>query len=667
MTKFTLSLLTAVAVGGMSAGDALATDLVEGAVASPKVIATSRTNTPAEKGRALRKPAKKQRANSLIHKAPARFAATAEENIIYSCSFDFLTEGSETDPVELELDDWDNIPEEIIGEENYGFGGQGLMQAGGAVYVPFEYDEDPDSDFPWIMEGMLWTPDIYEPMEVIIELDVKIVPGCGVETDELWVYASDYTYNFDEDSGDISTEWTHLSLKIDAKDFVPESDDDSYYFTLFADGGADIVIKNVVVKGQKAELQIPIAQEYTDYTGTSFTANWSEVEGATGYYLTVYNFDIDTKANTSIYLDAQYVEGNSYDVTGLTPGNFYSYTVAATNGSFTTGASNCVLVCELPAPDGVTLTAGNDNNSLNVNWTATAGANYYVLTVNSAHPVVAGQTIMLADADFSGITSSGTVAEPEESDYWFESMPQLPGWQFNLGCSAPGAYGFWDNSYYTAITGLLASLGSMDYDLSNIKGGMVNVNIEAASPGNGLLAGLLTFNAETNKYEVASAFGTTENVPEDYETYNFDLTGAGAKSQFLFMTRTEGNEDGAILIRKLQITAECDADGVVGIPVGSLETAATSGSFEVSIENEVTYTAVVVPYLVDNNGNILARGQASEPAVLKVGITGIELIEADGNETGSIYYNLRGQKIVNPSKGTPAIKVSGTTATKVIL
>lgn len=666
MNKFTLSLLAAAAVAGLSAGDASAADLTAGANATPKVIAAARTAGPVkpEPARTLQKPAKELRSKSLVRKARALFAEPAQDGTIYSCSFDFLTEGSEAAPAPLELDDWDNIPEEIIGEENYGFGGQGIMQAGGAVYIPFEYADPDDPD--WELEGMLWTPDIYEPMEVTVELDVKIVDGCGFDTDELWIYASDYSQNFDYDSGDIGTDWTHLTLKINAKDFVPESDDDSYYFTLFAESGADIVIKNVVIKGEAAELQVPVAQPYTDFTGTSFTARWSEVEGATGYYLTVYNYDPATKTRTSKFLDDQFTETNYYTVTDITPGNFYSYQVSATNGSVTTSESNFVIVCELPAPSGVTLAAGEDDQSLEITWTATPGANYYVLTATSTHDVTAGQTVMLADADFSGVESTGTVAAPEESQYWYDARPELPGWQFNLGCSAQGAYGFWDNAQYTAFTGLQASLSSMDYDLSNVKDGTVNVSVEAASPSNGMLAGLLSFDEAQQIYEVASAYGTTENVPEDYATYTFDLTGASARSKIIFMTRTEGNADGAILIRKLQISAEAAADGTVGMPVGTIQTADTNASFSIALENGVTYSAVVVPYLVDDQGYILATGSASEPATLKAVVSGIESVEPDTDGSTPAYFNLQGQRIASPAAGTVVIKVAGGKATKVI-
>ena len=666
MLKFKLSLLAA-AVIGLSGSDAGASELKQVAGATPKVIADARLNglTVDKPARTPHKPAKALRLKSLNRMMTcAKLAEASDDDVIYTCSFDFLTEGSETAPAPLELDDWDNIPEEIIGEENYGFGGQGLMQAGGAVYIPFEYPEDPDDT--WYLEGMLWTPDIYEPMDVTIELDAKIVDGCGVDTDELWVYASDYSQTIDNDSGDISTDWTHLTLKIDAKDFVPESDDDSYYFTIFAEGGADILIKDVVIKGEKAELQVPVAEGYTDFTGSSFTAHWSEVAGATGYYLTVYNFDIVTNAASSVVLDAQYTENNYYTVTDLTPGDFYVFRVAATNGSFTTSQSNFVVVCELPSPTEIKLTASADNKSINATWAATPGANYYVLEANSTHRVTAGQTVMLADADFSGVQSTGSVAHPEESEYWYESLAELPGWQFNLGCSAPGAFGFWDNTQYTAQTGLLASLSSMDYDLSNIKDGKVNVSVEAASPGNGMLAGILTFNAAENSYDVASAYGTEENIPEDFETYTFDLTGANDRTQFLFMTRTANNSNGAVLIRKLQISGIAEADGTVEMPVASIQTAATDAAINIDVESGVTYSVVVVPYLVDNKGNILAVGRPSDAVTFNAETSGIVEIDTDEAGHNANFFNLQGQRIDNPEKGTVVIKVVGNKATKVV-
>lgn len=663
-------LLTAAVVAGMSATAVNADRLTECSNSSQKIVSPLRadllSSNKGENNRSHQKTSKKQKSKSSRRNAPRGFAKNVTGDAIYNCSFAFLTEGSETEPAAIELDDWDNIPEEIIGEENYGFGGQGIMQAGGAVYVPFEYIEDPDDPYPYEMEGLMWTPDVYEPMTAVIELDAKIVNSDEYPTDELWIYASDYSNLLDNDGMEISADWTHVTITLDCTSFVSESDDDSYYFTIFADGGADIVIKNVVIKGEKAPVAIPVAQAYTNYTGTSFTANWSAVENATGYYLTVYNFDLSTMQATSIFLDKQFTAETAYTVTGLTPGNFYAYNVCATDGSYTTASSNTILVCELASPTGVTITPSDDNKSLNFSWEPSAGANYYVLTAGSTINVTAGQTVTLADADFSSISSNGTVTNPEESDFWYESVAELPGWRFNLGCMAEGAFGFMDNAYYTALTGLTGSLGSMDYDLSNIKDGKVNVSINAASPGNGMLAGLLALNSDEDKYDVGSAYGTPGNVPEDYETYNFSLTGATDHTQFLFITRTEDGSDGALLIRSLNITAEAAADGKVRMPVGTIQTGDTKGVLTKDIEKGVVYTASVVPYLVDDEGYILAIGQPSETATFTVDENGVDAVATDAEESSARYFNLQGQPVEHPAKGSVVIKVTNSGASKII-
>ncbi len=670
MTKGTLNLLAASIAIGLSiaevnAGDArlLSTTTQHRVVkAERSELLSHNAKETSLRVRKLAKPVKAKR--SIRHAAP--ISRGEASNIIYSCSFDFMSEGSEAVPAPYELDDWDNIPEEVIGEENYGFGGQGLMQAGGAVYIPFEYNVDPDDEYGWFEYGLLWTPDIYEPMTVTIELDAKIPDGSDYDSDELWVFASDYNRNFAEDYDEIDKTWKHFTLTLDASAFAPESEDDSFYFSIFTDIGADMVIKNLVIKGEETPLRVPVAGDYTNYTGTSFTANWMEVEGATGYYLSVFEYNAETDVTTATFLDKQFTEETHYDVTGLSAGKFYAYNVCATDGSYTTAASNMVKVCELAQGSGLTLTPSSDFKVLNASWTSTPGANYYVVTGNMSRKVTAGENIVLANADFSGIESTGTVSDPLESEYWYESVAELPGWEFSLACSAEGAFGFMDNAYYTMVTGLSASLSSLDYDLSNISEGTAHVSIDVASPGNGMLAGMLTYDESQGKYVVASVYGTADVIPQEYTNYSFDLTGGSDKSQFVFMTKTDDYADGTILIRKLSITATADKDGNIVMPLSSIETERTLGEFEVSLESGVEYTVTVTPYLVDDYGYVIAMGKPSEPVTYICPTSGIALPEVvtDANEVR--YFNLQGQSVSNPVKGTLLIKVSDNGAMKVV-
>ena len=671
MKKINTFIVTVSAAIGLSVTGASAVEIADFAD-NLRVIPGNRaellSSTPRELSQRVRKTAKTAKSGSHgkaapTHRLPARSDAASE--LIYSCSFAFMTEGSETEPVAFELDDWDNIPEEIIGEENYGFGGQGIMQAGGAVYVPFEYQDDPD-DPDWLVYGMLWTPDFSQAMKLVVELDAKTAPGSEYDTDELWVNASDYETTIADDGAEITTEWQHFTFNLDVSAFSPESEDDTYYLNVWALDGADILVKNIEIKGATTPLQVPVVAAYTDFTGSSFTANWSEVENATGYYLTVYDYDPVSNKATGVFLDQQYVEETHFNVTGLTPGQFYAYAVAATNGTYTTPLSTATRVCELMRPAGVKLTPAADYKSIEAAWDATPGANYYVLTGTSTHDVVPGQSIELANADFSSIESTGSVATPEESDFWYESRDELPGWQFSLGCSSPGAFGFMDNAYYTSLTGLSACLTSSDYDLSNIKDGTVSVEVEAASPGNGMLAGALSFDESTNKYAVASAYGTPDNVPQEFETYTFDLTGVSARTQFIFMTRAEENADGSLMIRSLKISAVAANDGSVVMPIGTVQTEKTTGTFKKPLEKDVKYSATVTPYLVDDNGYIIATGQPSEPETIIGDFSGITAPVDPSTECDTRYYNLQGQRVDRPAKGSVVIKVAGSKATKEI-
>ncbi len=667
MVNFKYSLLAAALVAGLAATDANADKLTDCANAKPKFFTSltkEQVSLKGAKAPAHVKKVKKTKSKSPRH-AAAKFAkAAAAQEVIYDCSFSFLSEGSVSAPAALELDDWDNIPEELIGEANYGFGGQGLMQAGGAVYVPFEC-EDPD-DPDWPMEGLLWTPDVYEPMTITVTLDAKIANGDDYPSDDLYIYATDYVNLLDYDAQEIGTAWTHVTFTLDITEFLPESEDDSYYFSIFCDEGADVVIKNLVISGEAAPLVIPHATEYTDYTGTSFTAHWGAVENATGYLLTVYDYDAEYNDVSTVFLDKQPVDGTSFTVTGITPGAFYAYNVCATDGSYTTSPSNTVLVCEIAAPSGVKIAASDDLSSLIFSWQASPGANFYVVEAGSVHDVTAGQTVSLVDVDFSEMQSDGTVSEPEMSGNFYDTFAEMPGWEFTLGCSAEGAFGFMDDFLYAYFYGMEASLASGDYDLSNLKDGEVNVSIEAASPGNGMLVGLFSLNEATGQYEAGSTYGTPGDVPEDYATYDFTLSGGSQKSRFLFITNTDEDTDGAILIRSLKITGEATDDGTVDMPFAEIQTEDTSETLDCAVEKGVTYTAVVTPYLLDYDGYVIAVGKPSEVVSYKLGgdQSAVSAIEADSTAR---YYNLQGLPVDTPAKGSILIKVTKNGTSKIRL
>jgi hypothetical protein len=124
----------------------------------------------------------------------------------------------------------------------------------------------------------------------------------------------------------------------------------------------------------------PSAQNATNVTFSSFTANWSSVSGAIDYHL-----DVLTN-NTYVpgYQDLDVGNTTSFAVTGLSPQTTYSYRVRAYNGCGTSINSNVKNVQTAPC----TPAAPNAQNATNVsftyftaNWSSVSGATGYMLDV----------------------------------------------------------------------------------------------------------------------------------------------------------------------------------------------------------------------------------------------------------------------------------------------
>ena len=102
------------------------------------------------------------------------------------------------------------------------------------------------------------------------------------------------------------------------------------------------------------------------------------------------------------------------------------------------------------------------------------------------------------------------------------------------------------------------------------------------------------------------------------------------------------------------------------MPVGTIQTGDTKGVLTKDIEKGVVYTASVVPYLVDDEGYILAIGQPSETATFTVDENGVDSVATDAEESSARYFNLQGQPVEHPAKGSVVIKVTNSGASKII-
>jgi hypothetical protein len=112
-------------------------------------------------------------------------------------------------------------------------------------------------------------------------------------------------------------------------------------------------------------------------TETSFIARWRRIKNATGYYFHTYNSKDELLPNYSSLATTD----TFMLVSGLSPGEKYSYNVKTTIGSNVSGFSNTtVLYTQIGAPVAIQATPVS-RNSFTANWNPVNDADGYKLTV----------------------------------------------------------------------------------------------------------------------------------------------------------------------------------------------------------------------------------------------------------------------------------------------
>lgn len=195
----------------------------------------------------------------------------------------FIHQGSVAAPVEVEYDDDWNIPAEIIGEANYGFGGGLLYEAGEGVMLIKYSDESGE-------EGMLWSSDVTPGDILYVEFDVRMAEE-GITGYEVDLVAAGYSGAYDYFICDeVSSEWQTLRYVIDTTEY--DADDDGLYLQWWPyaerEGDEhDILIRNLNVEYVPAAPVEPLGA-VSDLTlalnaDGNIDLTWSAVENANYY------------------------------------------------------------------------------------------------------------------------------------------------------------------------------------------------------------------------------------------------------------------------------------------------------------------------------------------------------------------------------------------------
>ena len=251
-------------------------------------------------------------------------APQASAEVVLEENFDQFTEGSVSKPAEVDI-----AASGKLGEQLLGWTGDAVYEAGGALFVGTTDIFDFDSHY-------ITTPDLD-----LLAADGNIRITLRVKS---W---TKYGNMINIKAGDTKLSSPYFEDG-DWHDFVIVTDKGlpgalslssaSLYSTPF-------FIDYLKIEQGEDILMPPTSLRPTDYNGSTFTARWLSVPGATGYTVNVYNKDAEgNRVNLRTYEAAALPEGdtsgNRVVVTVADNTLKYYFTVVAKNATYESDESN---------------------------------------------------------------------------------------------------------------------------------------------------------------------------------------------------------------------------------------------------------------------------------------------------------------------------------------
>ena len=475
------------------------------------------------------------------------FAETVGENIVISENFDKFAAGSEDAP------DMSNIFENegIIMRDyvqTYGWSGINVFQAGGCCYL---------SDGK---QALLMTP-VLDLSENNGTFTVRVSFRAESGTTKFYIAWGGASGIIGRRYAVTDTRWGTVEVECsggegqtmvqfygDAPVFIDDVE-------ISQDGGAAV----------EPTISVPSAMAATDITETGFTANWSEVEGATAYLLDVFCFENN---EPQYFFENEEVAGTSYAVTGLDSSKLYYYTVQATDGTLTSEESSMVVVKEpsesVGTPVALAATEVTDDG-FRANWTEVENAVYYQLATLSYYTVPASGEYVMEDEDFSGSTE-GTPDNPvyNSLNCFLDEYTHYPNWEGVTTLMVDGMVAL--KNYYS-IMGQYSMLYTPVYSVSgNTASGKIKVSVTAQKDADCSSAtefGVILVNNATGE-----TAGDWQRRTFNNSTETFEFEFPACSSYYLVMTfGDENNSDyglsGVVYIDDVKVTQELSAGSVV--------------------------------------------------------------------------------------------------------
>lgn len=385
-----------------------------------------------------------------------------EKTVVLQETFSKFTAGSEEAP------DMTNIlnSEGIILQdyiETYGWAGISVYQAGGCAFMPGDG------------ESLLATP-ILDLSDNGGKFDVTVSFRTSAATTKFYVVWGDASGAIDGRISTADNEWGTIT-------FTAEGGVRQTMLKFYAD--ADIYVDDIVIEQVEDEevvepfLGAPTAENISDIKDGSFTASWSVVQEATHYLLDVYHYENNERV---FEFQDKKVEGNACEVTGLTDGVIYFYSVQAQNETLTSAESNEALVKVSSETVGtpVALPATEVSKAgFKANWKPAENAAFYSLTVYSYYTVPVKGSVIVENEDFSKVVG-GTPTNPlyNALSQILDDYTKYPNWEGFTTVLSEGMIGL--KNYYQAL-GQYAMLTTPIYGVASNNRGNVKIQLDAMS------------------------------------------------------------------------------------------------------------------------------------------------------------------------------------------
>lgn len=523
-------------------------------------------------------------------------AATAAETVLAEADFSTLTEGSEESPQLFKY------------SFDFPFTGWSIVtnktgQAGGSLYIG-----DGGSLKKSSVSGVTTTGGAIK-----VTAEVKLNNASAGIVQLKWGYSSTQQVIVE------SSDWETVEFFIQPTSSSTYSNSITLEPVWLADG---IFVKSIKAAQSPDFLAAPVVNQPSNADGTSFTATWKAVTGATKYFIDVYSYN--AAGDKVMFIENQECTTTSCKVEGLDPATTYYFVVRAANESGVSNNSEEIEVVKyissLDAPV-VSMAACDADGNFTATWDAVADADSYSVTVFKEETLTEAAEANVLAEDFNVFTT-GTFSDFE---YLYErhlAALNEPGWSGYNMISIDGAIGL---SPY----GSDADLVTPALDLSG-NGGKVKVLISMCANAfgsfkTGDVVAFTLVDAEDN--ETAPVNVTIDKV--GFADYTIDLTGGTATSKVKIASASSNK----IFIDNFEVKQLKPAGFVNSTTYAQALTEATSYTGNVEFAQNTQYKIVVVA-----NGRTVSAGEisgiasaASEPVAILV-TSGIENVADNASD-----------------------------------